>query len=146
MAELATFFGSVNLSDLNEANALAARILDFIERRHPETYVKMPKPSDSSDSEAEGFSTYQDFSEYMYELALYFEERDKLAYLEFWFSMLAEDPDQVKDYLFPPMGYSPQMQEECLQLLKAEYDYDSFAKMREGEEVVQAKSARQGTG
>ena len=126
MADLTTFFASINLGDLNDANALTSRIVGFMKNRHPDTHARMPKPQEAGDSKKQGFSTYQEFSEYMYELAVFFEQHDKSAYLGFWFSMVREDPDQVKDYLFPPMGYSPEMQEKCLQLLKTEYDFDSF--------------------
>ncbi len=126
MADLTTFFASINLGDLNDANALTSRIVQFMKSRHPVTHASMPKPQEAGDSEARGFSSYQEFGEYMYELAMFFEQHDKSAYLEFWFSMVIDDPDQVKDYLFPPMGYSPEMQEKCLQLLKTEYDFDSF--------------------
>ncbi len=146
MAELATFFGSINLSDLRGADSLTSRILEFMQQKHPGAYAKMPKPTDADESEIEGFSTYQDFSEYMYTLALFFEEQEKSAYLDFWFEMLAEDPDQLKDYLFPPMGYSPQMQEECLQLLKSEYDYDSFVEMKQSGQSGEAVAAKHGTG
>ena len=146
MAELATFLGSINLGDLDEANSLVSRILDFMQGKYPGIYAKMPHPSEADDSDTEGFSTYQDFNEYMYELAWYFEEQDKHAYLDFWFSMIIEDPDQVKDYLFPPMGYSPQMQEECLQLLNMEYNFDAFYETRGQDEGAGEDTARRGVG
>jgi hypothetical protein len=134
MTHLEDYFGSIVIFELSEADVLVDEIINFMERRHPEAYRGMPKPPEAGDRGR--FSSYQEFAGYMYDLAEFFGEHDKLAYLDYWFSMVRDNPERAKNYLSPAIVYGLDQQERVLDRLKMEFDFTSYVETQERDEVA----------
>jgi len=134
MTQLEDYFGSIVVYELSEADVLVDEIVDFMESRHPEAYRMMPKPPEAGDRGR--FSSYQDFAEYMYDLAEFFGKHDAVAYLDYWFSMVKDDPERAKSYLSPAIVYGLDQQERTLEELKREFDFASYALTRQRDAVA----------
>jgi hypothetical protein len=134
MTHLEDYFGSIVIYELSEADVLVDDIIGFMERKHPEAYKRMPPPPEAGDGAR--FSSYQDFAGYMYDLAEFFGRHDELAYLDYWFSMVKDDPERAKSYLSPAIVYGLDQQERTLEELKREFDFASYAMRQEQDQVA----------